>query len=115
MKKVALFAFNGEPMCFVHALINAQDFRQKGYDVKLIIEGSATKLVRDLADSSKPFAGIYKKVKDAGFIDCVCKACAQKMDALDAALEQDLPLCNELAGHPSMARYKDQGYDIIVF
>jgi len=37
--KVALFAFNGDPMCFAHVLINALDLREKNYDVRLIIEG----------------------------------------------------------------------------
>jgi hypothetical protein len=31
MKKVALFAFNGEPMCFVHVLLNALDMKEKDY------------------------------------------------------------------------------------
>ena len=42
-KKVAIFAFNGETMCFAHALLNALDMKEKGYDIKLVIEGSATK------------------------------------------------------------------------
>ena len=54
--KVALFAFNGDPMCFAHVLINALDLREKNYDVRLIIEGSATKLVAELSDPQKPFA-----------------------------------------------------------
>jgi len=36
-KKIALFAFNGKAMCFVHVLLNALDMNEKGYDVKVII------------------------------------------------------------------------------
>jgi hypothetical protein len=43
MKKIALFAFNRESFCFVNVLLNALDMNEKGYDVKVIIEGSATK------------------------------------------------------------------------
>jgi len=32
-KKVALVAFNGEPMCFVHVLLNALDMEEKGYEM----------------------------------------------------------------------------------
>jgi len=39
MEKVALFAFNGEPMCFIHVLLNALDMKEKGIDVKTIIAG----------------------------------------------------------------------------
>lgn len=115
MKKFALFAFNGEAMCFVHVLLNALDMNQKGYEVKVIIEGSATKLVEELADESKPFANLYQKVKDQGLIDCVCKACASKMNSLHSAMGQQLPLCDELSGHPSMAKYMEQGFEIITF
>jgi hypothetical protein len=34
MEKVALFAFNRESMCFVHALLNALDMKDKGIDTK---------------------------------------------------------------------------------
>ena len=115
MKKIAFFAFNGEAMCFVHVLLNALDFHSNGTDVKVIIEGSATKLVEVLADPSQPFANLYQQVKEKGLIDCVCQACANKMGALDAAIAQGLPLCSELKGHPSMRKYIEQGFEIITF
>lgn len=102
-------------MCFVHVLLNALDMKERGYDVRVIIEGSATKLVEELADPNKPFANLYQKVKDQGLIDCVCKACSAKMNSLNAATAQHLPLCDELMGHPSMAKYMKQGFEIITF
>lgn len=112
-KNVAIFAFNGDPMCFVHALLNTLDMQEKGYNVKLIIEGSATRLVAHFADTTVPFAELYQNVKAQGLIDCVCRACAVKMDALGAAEAQHLPLCRDMSGHPSMAAYLEQGYQII--
>ena len=35
-------------MCFIHVLLNALDFSDKNYEIKLVIEGSATKLIPDL-------------------------------------------------------------------
>ena len=115
MKKVALFAFNGELMCFVHVLLNALNMAEKGYDVKLVIEGSATKLIIDLADPGTPFSGLYKKVKEKGLIDCICKACAAKMGTLKEAEQQGIPLCDDMSGHPSMARYMEEGYTALTF
>jgi len=112
-QKIAIFAFNGEPMCFVHALLNALDMQAKGYDVKLIIEGSATKLVQHFTDAEVPFADLYNTVKQAGLIDCVCRACAAKMGALDAAEAQQLPLGRDMSGHPGMAAYLERGYQVI--
>ena len=114
-KKYALYAFNGDPMCFVHVLLNALDMENRGYDVKIIIEGSATKTANLLNTPQAQFHKLYQLVTAKGLIDCVCKACAAKMDALKGIEEQDLPLCAEMSGHPSMAKYIEQGYKIITF
>ena len=114
-RKVALFAFNGETMCFVHVLINAIEMVERGYEVKLIIEGSACKQIEELDDTDKPFSNLYRKVKELGILDCVCKACSNKMETHESAVSQDLNLCGELGGHPSIARYMDDGYEILTF
>lgn len=114
-RKAALVAFNGDPMCFVHVLLNALDMKEKGFDVKLVIEGSACALVSNFDKADAPFAPLYAKVKNAGLIDCVCQGCAAKMGSLEAAKELNLPLCGEMSGHPSLARYITGGYDILTF
>ncbi len=114
-KKVAIFAFNGETMYFAHALLNVLDMKGKGYDVKLIIEGSATRQIKELLEPDKPFAKIYGRVKEMGLIDCVCQACSAQTGSLESAKEQKLPLCKEMSGHPSIARYIEAGYEVLVF
>ena len=114
-RKVAIFAFNGESMCFVHTLLNSLEMKKKGYDVKLIVEGTATLQVKELLDPNKPFANLYEKVKEAGVIDCVCRACATNTGALKSAEDQELPICGEMSGHPSISRYMEDGYEVIVF
>ena len=112
-QKVAVFAFRGEPICFAHALLNTLDMHEKGYDIKLIIEGMATQQIKELADSGNPFANLYGKVKESGLIDCVCKACSSKTETLSDARAQELPVCDEMSGHPSMAKYIEAGYQVI--
>lgn len=113
-RKIALFAFNGEPMCFGHALLNLMDMRGRDWDARLVIEGTATKQIVELDDPGKPFADLYAWARKEGAIDCVCQACSSKTGVLDKAKEQGLPLCKELKGHPSIARYIDEGFEIIV-
>ena len=115
MQKVVLVAFNGEAMCFVHVLLNALDLHKKGVETKVIIEGSATKLIAVLADEQQPFANLYRQVKEQGLIECVCKACAAKMGTLKAAEAQNLPICDDMAGHPGLHRYLAAGYQVITF
>ncbi|MFX1519143.1 MAG: DsrE family protein [Promethearchaeota archaeon] len=81
--------------------------------VKLIIEGTATQQIKELADPKQSFVNLYEKIKQLGLIDCVCKACSNKMESLTSAEEQELSLCDEMSGHPSMAKYIDEGYDVI--
>ena len=115
MKKFALFVFNGDPMCFIHVLLNALDIKEKGHDSKIVIEGSATKLLPDLAKPDNPLYKLWEKVKEAGLVDGVCRACSNKLGTLEAAKKQDLTLLDEMSGHPSMARYRDEGFEIISF
>ena len=116
MKKYALFAFNGEPMCFAHVLLNAFDLKEKGADARIIMEGTATRLVKDLdEDETLPFAKMYKKAVAEGLIDAVCDACSKKMGSKESALEQGLNLAGEMKGHPSLSRYLDDGFEVMTF
>lgn len=115
MMKVALFAFQGEPMCFVHVLLTAMDLHERGHDVRIVLEGAATALVKSLAVSGQPFSGLYRKVREAGLLDCACKACSAKMEVIDSMEEQQIVLADEMSGHPSMARYLESGFKIITF
>jgi hypothetical protein len=115
MKKVALFVFNGDPMCFIHVLLNALDMKAKAYDCRVVVEGAATKLIPELATDGHPLHALWEKTKDQGLVAGVCKACSQKMGTLDAAKEQGVALLDEMNGHPSMAGFRDQGYEVVTF
>ncbi len=115
MKKVALFAFNGDFMCFIHVLLNALDMNDRGYEVKTVIEGAATKLVPELAQEDNPMHRLYEKAKGLDLIDGACKACSTKMGALEAVKAEGLRLLDEMSGHPSMARYRQEGFEVITF
>ncbi len=114
--KAALFAFNGDPMCFVHVLLNAFDLKERGWEVGIVIEGSATRLVKLFADEpTRPFAGLYRKALEQGLVAGVCKACAAKMGSLEAASEQGLNLLADMKGHPSLGRFRDEGWEVYTF
>ena len=112
-RRIAVFAFNGEPMCFVHSLLNALNMRQSGMDVALIVEGNATKTFCDLARPESESHKLYLEVTEQGLVDCVCQACANKMGVLDEVKRLGLPLCSEMQGHPAMSRYIAEGYRIV--
>ncbi|MDA3903009.1 MAG: cytoplasmic protein [Desulfuromusa sp.] len=115
MKKFALFVFNEDPMCFIHVLLNALDMQAKGHEATIIIEGAAVKLIPELVKPENPLNGLWKKTLEAGLVEGVCKACANKLGTLESAKEQGFSLLDEVSGHPGMAFYRDNGYEIITF
>jgi hypothetical protein len=115
MKKIVLFAFNGDFMCFIHVLLNALDMNDKGYEVKIVIEGFATKLIPELKKKGNPMYALYQKTKDAGLIDGVCKACSNKMETLEEAREEGFKLLDDMNGHPGIAGYIEKGFRVIAF
>jgi hypothetical protein len=115
MDKIVLITYNPELMCFGHVLIYALDFDEKGYEVKIVIEGGAVTLVSTLKNPEAPFYALYQKVKEKGLIDVVCQACAAKLGSIDDAREQGLPIGGDLMGHPSMEAYLNGGYRVITF
>ena len=116
MKKFALFAFNGELMCFVHVLLNAFDLAERGHETRIVIEGSATKLIKTYHDDPQaPFAPLYRKAIEDGLVHAVCDACCAKMGSKDAAVAQGLNLVGDMKGHPSMGAYVAEGFEIVTF
>ncbi|MBF0302832.1 MAG: DsrE family protein [Desulfamplus sp.] len=115
MSKNALFVFNGDPMCFIHVLLNALDMKSKGDDVKIILEGASVKLVPELVKPENMLNGLWKKALHANIVDGVCKACAQKLGTLDDSVKQGLTLLDDMSGHAGMAGYQKQGFLIITF
>lgn len=110
MSKYVFFAFKGEAMCFMHILLNALDMHSKDMDVKIVIEGEAVVLVKEMIESKNP---LFKKVLDKKLFDCICKACSSKMGVLDYNLKCGIPINGDMSGHPPMSSYVKRGYNII--
>ena len=115
MKKVALVTYNPDMMCFTHVLLYAIDFMEKGYEVKVVIEGGAVKLMSAFLKPDAPFAQLFARVKDAGLIDCVCKACSAKLGSMEDAQKLGLKVSGNMMGHPSLEDYIAGGYQVITF
>ena len=110
MDKYVYFAFNGNPLCFNHVLLNVLDMNSKGIDAKLVIEGEAVKLVQKFEESKNP---LYMMLKEKNLIDSICKACSAKLGVLEYNSTVGIPLKGDMKGHPSMAAFTALGYRII--
>ncbi len=115
MAKNALFVFNGDPICFIHVLLNALDMKASGDDVTIILEGASVKLIPELVKAANPLNGLWKKAIAADLVAGVCKACAHKLGTLDDAVAQNLTILEDMTGHVGMAGFQKEGFTIITF
>lgn len=113
MKKIAIVSFKGEMPCFVHALLNVWNYHEKGYEVALIVEGASAARIADI--SSAPQGKLWEKIRDAGLIRSVCKACAAQMGTLAEAEAQGLPIDAALSGHSDLEVFSAAGFELILF
>lgn len=114
-EKYVLFAFRGDPMCFIHVLLNALDMRGKGLEVKIVLEGEAVKLVPMLYSEDSPLYGLYMRALEQGLVAGICKACSQKFGTYELAREKGLTILEDMANHAGMAPFIKEGYTVITF
>lgn len=115
MEKQVIFAFRGDPMCFIHVLLNGLDLNEKGHEGLIVLEGEALTLVPEMAKPGHMLNTLYEKAKQTGIIHGACKACSVKLKVDKAIEEQGIPFINDMAGHPSMAGFIEKGYRVITF
>ena len=115
MKQNVFFAFRGDPMCFVHVLLNSLNLHKKGMGGQIVLEGDAVKLVPEMVKTDNFLNKLYLEVKKKNLIIGACKACSTKLKVRDNIEAEGIPLIGEMMGHPAMSEYIDQGYQVLTF
>lgn len=110
MGKYAIFAFQRSPICFTHVMLNALDLNERGHEVKVILEGEAVVMIREMREKH---SALFAKMEELGLIDCVCKGCSNEMGVLEYNMTSGIRVDGEMTGHPPMGAYIDAGYQII--
>ena len=115
-ERVVIFLLAGldMPCRLMHTFIWALDIDQRGGEAKIVIEGEAPHWLPKLADPEHGKHPIYKRVKEKGLIDAVCKACAIQARALEVASEEGLRIVADASGHVSLAPYMEAGYRVVM-
>ncbi len=96
------------PIMF-HTLLFANEMKEKGDDVKIILEGEGVLWARDLLSEEHPFKNHFEPLKD-NFV--VCEACTSMFE-IKETVEGKLKMEGDLRGHISLKKYMDEGYKII--
>lgn len=112
MRKILFYVMQGEKMCFMHVMLNADSLKKAGHEVKIIMEGQSVKLPKLFEDEDNK---IYKKLLENGVILGVCKACSKVLGSLEDNEKLGLNLLDDMNGHAGMKNYVEDGYEVIVF
>jgi hypothetical protein len=94
-------------------LLNSLDLNSRDMGGNIVMEGEAVKLIPEIAAKGHPLHALYSDVRAAGLIDGVCRACSTKLGVADAAEKEGLALVGTMSGHPSMADYIKDGFEIV--
>jgi hypothetical protein len=114
-EKVAIFLFAGPeaPCRLVHSFIFARDIAARGGEARIILEGAAPEWLLLLPSPDHKHHGTYRKAKEEGLIDAVCRACAFQADAVEAAEQEGFPLVGDALGHASLVPYMADSFRIV--
>lgn len=113
MNKIVIFAFRGDPMCFVHVLLNGLDLAKRDLVGTIIIEGDAVQLIPEMAKPDHFLNQLYTKAKTQGIIAGACRACSTKLGVVETVQKEGIELIGDMSGHPAMSDYITQGYTVI--
>lgn len=112
-EKFVFFAYRGDPMCFIHVLLNALELSVQGKEAKIVFEGESVKLLPELYDENSALYGLYKRALEKNLVAGVCKACSQKFGTYEFAKKMGLAILEDLSNHASMYNFIKEGYQVI--
>ena len=99
----------------VHALLYATELAEKGYAVVVIYDGAGTGWATELRKPENPFHKRYLRLKKLGMVEEICDYCAKSFGVKDNLSEQQKKLLvGDYEGHPSLVKWIEKGYQIMV-
>jgi len=121
-RKLLFLLFTDDACRQNHALLYALDLRRRGHEVKLVLEGAATKALGELERSGSRTGALLRQACEAGLVAGACErasaGCASDDPArkvAEAARAAGVALLSGLDGHAGIDRFVDEGYEIVTF
>ncbi len=111
MNKQLFVLFNNNKGIFTHILLNVFDLAEKGYEVGVIFESEACKLISEY--ENKKYEK-FEQLKEKKLIAAVCEVCARAMGALESAQRQGLPIDGTLHGHPRLESWIKADFQVML-
>ena len=100
----------------VHAFLYARELKEHGHEVVLIFDGAGTEWAEELSNpaSTSKLKPAYEQLKERGIVEVICDYCATAFQVRTPLAERGRLLIAEYEGHPSIAKWIDEGYRLII-
>jgi len=100
----------------VHAFLYARELKEHGHEVRLVFDGAGTEWAEELSNpaSESKIKPMYEEFKKLGISEVICDFCAGAFGVKEKLQGRQYPLTGGYEGHPSIAQWADQGYQIVI-
>lgn len=95
-----------------NALTVAQEGKEAGDDIRLLLDGAGTKWAPELASEEHKYHRLFEDLRDdVG----ACVYCARAYGVKDEVEAAGVELVDEYKGHPSVRQLIADGYEVVTF
>lgn len=99
----------------LHALLYATELKKNGHPVALVFDGAGTGWAKALRDPKNKLHDKFMALKSMGIVEEICDFCAGAFKVKDGLkASPDAGLVGEFEGHPSITKWVDRGYQILI-
>lgn len=99
-----------------HLFLYAQELKEKGHEVVVIFDGAGTTWAEELSkeDSQSFLKKGYDVFRQKGIVEIICDYCAGAFKVKESLQERGANLVGDYEGHPSIVKWVEQGYQLII-
>ncbi len=82
----------------------------------LLFDGAGTEWAEEFTNtnSTNKLTPMYRELSELGLTEIICDYCAGAFQVKESLTSRERALTGEYQGHPSIAKWANQGYQIIV-
>jgi hypothetical protein len=104
---------HGELGRVVNALSSADEFKEHGDEVSIIIDGAGVRWAAELSNPDHRLHERFERLRDK--VADACHYCAGAFEVRDELERIGFPLLRDHKGHASLRSLVHEGYEIITF
>lgn len=98
----------------IHALIYTEDLQAHGHEVVLLFDGAGIQWLAETTDGEvNELRPRFDALREAGLTQVICDFCATAFELKENLQKDNMPLVGDYKGHTSIAKYADEGFEII--